>query len=34
MTDNNFDNWLNELEEAPQPTCNIDNPDLCESCSG
>ncbi len=32
MSDNNFDNWLNELEEAPQPTCNIDNPDECTSC--
>ena len=32
MSDNNFDNWLNELEEAPQPTCNIDNPDGCDSC--
>lgn len=28
----NFDNWINELEEAPQPTCNIDNPDECTSC--
>lgn len=29
---NNFDNWLNELEEAKQPTCNINNPDDCETC--
>ena len=27
-----FDNWLNDLEEAPQPTCNIDNPEDCEAC--
>jgi hypothetical protein len=32
MSDNNFDNWLNELEEANQPTCNIDNPEDCEAC--
>lgn len=27
-----FDDWLNELEEAPQPTCNIENPEDCEAC--
>lgn len=27
-----FDNWLNELENAQQPTCNIDNPTGCDSC--
>jgi hypothetical protein len=27
-----FDEWLNDLEEAPQPTCGIDNPDECTSC--
>jgi hypothetical protein len=32
MSDNNFDSWLNELEEAKQPTCNIDNPEDCEAC--
>jgi hypothetical protein len=32
MSDNNFDNWLNELEEQEQPTCNIDNPEDCEAC--
>ncbi len=32
MSDNNFDNWLNELEEKPQPICSIDNPDGCDSC--
>lgn len=32
MSDNNFDNWLNELEEQKQPTCNIDNPEDCEAC--
>lgn len=32
QTENKFDNWLNELEEAPQPTCNLDNPDECLEC--
>lgn len=32
MSDNNFESWLNELEEAKQPTCNIDNPEDCEAC--
>jgi hypothetical protein len=32
MSDNSFDNWVNELEEAKQPTCNIENPELCENC--
>lgn len=27
-----FGSWLNELEEADQPTCNIDNPEDCEAC--
>ena len=36
MSDNNnsFKDFLKELEEAPQPTCNIENPENCESCSG
>ena len=29
-----FEDYLKELEEAPQPTCNIEDPDNCESCSG
>lgn len=32
MSDSNFDSWLSELEEAKQPTCNIDNPEDCEAC--
>jgi hypothetical protein len=32
MSENNFESWLNELEEAKQPTCNIDNPEDCEAC--
>jgi hypothetical protein len=27
-----FSDWLNELEQAPQPTCNLDNPEECTSC--
>jgi hypothetical protein len=27
-----FGGWLEELEKAPQPTCNIDNPEDCEAC--
>lgn len=35
MSDNNnnsFEDFLKELEEAPQPTCNIENPEECDSC--
>lgn len=28
----NLNSWIEELEEAPQPTCNIDNPEDCEAC--
>ena len=28
----NFDEWLNQLEEAPQPTCSIENGEDCEAC--
>lgn len=27
-----FDDFLKELEEQPQPTCNIENPEECDSC--
>ena len=29
---NDWDNFLKDLEEAPQPTCNIENPEACDSC--
>ena len=32
MSDNDFSNWLSELEEQPQPTCNLDNSEDCEAC--
>lgn len=28
-----FDKWLEELEEMDQPeACNLDDPDECEAC--
>ena len=27
-----FDNWISELEDKEQPTCNIENPEECENC--
>lgn len=32
MTGVEFEDWLEELEEAKQPTCNINNPEDCEAC--
>jgi hypothetical protein len=32
MTGVEFDDWLEQLEEAKQPTCNIENPEDCEAC--
>lgn len=29
-----FNDFVNELENKEQPTCNIDDPENCESCSG
>jgi len=31
-TENQFDNWLNDLEKKEQPTCSIDSTDDCEAC--
>ena len=31
-TSTSFDDWLSDLTNQPQPTCNIDNPDDCDSC--
>jgi hypothetical protein len=30
--ENSFDEWVKDLEDKPQPTCNIENPDDCEGC--
>jgi ABC-type multidrug transport system fused ATPase/permease subunit len=27
-----LEDWLEQLEEAKQPTCNIENPEDCEAC--
>lgn len=32
MQDDNFQDWLTELENQEQPTCNIENPEECDSC--
>jgi hypothetical protein len=32
MTGIEFEDWLEELEDAKQPSCNIDNPEDCEAC--
>jgi hypothetical protein len=31
-TDNSFEDFVDMLEKAEQPTCNIDNPEDCEAC--
>jgi len=32
MTGQEFEDWVNDLEQANQPTCNIENPEQCENC--
>jgi hypothetical protein len=32
MTGGEFEDWLEELEEAKHPSCNIDDPEDCEAC--
>jgi hypothetical protein len=32
VKESNFSDWLNDLEEKEQPTCNLDDPDDCEAC--
>lgn len=27
-----FEDYLKELEQQPQPTCNLDNPEECLEC--
>jgi len=27
-----FADWIGNLEDKEQPTCNIDNPEDCEAC--
>ncbi len=28
-----FEDFVKDLEQTTQPTCNIENPELCETCS-
>lgn len=30
--ENNFEDFVNDLENMEQPTCNFDNPEECEAC--
>lgn len=30
--DADFDSFVAELENAEQPTCNLENPEECEAC--
>lgn len=30
--DNSFESFVSELENAEQPTCNLENPEECEAC--
>ena len=30
--ENDFEDFIDELTNQDQPTCNIDNPDDCEAC--
>ena len=32
MSDTNFEDFIKELEEKNQPTCNLENPEECEAC--
>lgn len=27
-----FEDFINELKEKEQPTCNLENPEECEAC--
>ncbi len=29
---NDFEEFVNELENKEQPTCNLENPEECEAC--
>jgi len=32
MHEDTFNDWVAELENQEQPTCNIENPEECDSC--
>ena len=32
MSEESFTDFIKELEEKEQPSCNIENPEDCEAC--
>jgi len=32
MNDTDFEQFIKDLEEKEQPTCNLENPEECEAC--
>jgi len=30
--EDSFNDFIDELEKAEQPSCNLENPDECEAC--
>lgn len=32
MSEDKMSEWLKDLEEREQPTCNLENPEECETC--
>lgn len=32
MDNNSFEDFINELENKEQPSCNLENPEECEAC--
>jgi len=32
MSDTNFEDFIKELENKEQPSCNLENPEECEAC--
>ena len=30
--EDSFNDWLEDLENQEQPTCNLENPEDCEAC--
>ena len=32
MSDDSFNDFVKELEQAEQPSCNLEKPEDCEAC--
>jgi len=32
MSDDSFNDFVKELEQAQHPSCNLENPEDCEAC--